>query len=303
MTDYFTRLAERALGTAPLVQPLIAPVFSPDPGVEGSFVEATASPAEMDQVEPAPRGENALGPVTVAEPEPAQPAKPGSSPQRTDLPEGRQVASQGNLLPEVQPLALSQESLPPEAVAETEAATGALSQATAAPASPVRSERQVILVPIPSRGEPDKVSPNTMPAPGSPARAESPVETEAEFAPSQAEPQEPERPGSQPTARPVSAPIRRQTPVTTLEAQAQAETEAGARVGAVRTNLTAAASIPSIEAEEPEEPTIRVTIGRIDVRLVPAAAPTIPSPRRNERSSSPALSLDEYLKQRSEGKR
>lgn len=51
----------------------------------------------------------------------------------------------------------------------------------------------------------------------------------------------------------------------------------------------------------PEPPVIRVTIGRIDVRAqFPAPAPS-PVPARRTRPA--ALTLDDYLKQRSEGKR
>lgn len=51
----------------------------------------------------------------------------------------------------------------------------------------------------------------------------------------------------------------------------------------------------------PEAPIIRVSIGRIDVRAEFAAATPSPAPARNARPA--ALSLDEYLKQRSEGRR
>jgi hypothetical protein len=54
-------------------------------------------------------------------------------------------------------------------------------------------------------------------------------------------------------------------------------------------------------AAEPPAPVIRVSIGRIDVRAQFTAATPSPTPARNARPA--ALSLDEYLKQRSEGKR
>ncbi|MGC2696896.1 MAG: hypothetical protein WA738_14010 [Candidatus Angelobacter sp.] len=55
-------------------------------------------------------------------------------------------------------------------------------------------------------------------------------------------------------------------------------------------------------SSESEAPVIRVSIGRIDVRAqFSAAATPSPAPPRNTRRT--ALSLDEYLKQRSEGKR
>jgi hypothetical protein len=52
--------------------------------------------------------------------------------------------------------------------------------------------------------------------------------------------------------------------------------------------------------ESPEQPPIvRVTIGRIDVRATPLAAPSRKSPTRSE----PKLTLDAYLKARREGTR
>jgi hypothetical protein len=52
---------------------------------------------------------------------------------------------------------------------------------------------------------------------------------------------------------------------------------------------------------EAEAPVIRVSIGRIDVRAQFSPATPSPAPTRNARPA--ALSLDEYLKQRREGKR
>jgi hypothetical protein len=54
-------------------------------------------------------------------------------------------------------------------------------------------------------------------------------------------------------------------------------------------------------AASPEAPVIRVTIGRIDVRAQFTAS--APSPATTGHKRPGALSLDEYLKQRSEGKR
>jgi hypothetical protein len=56
---------------------------------------------------------------------------------------------------------------------------------------------------------------------------------------------------------------------------------------------------PAIGRETPPAvaPTIQVTIGRIEVRATPAPA----SPARGPRSTTPALSLEDYLRQRSGG--
>jgi hypothetical protein len=53
--------------------------------------------------------------------------------------------------------------------------------------------------------------------------------------------------------------------------------------------------------DEPQSPVIRVTIGRIDVRAQFPAASSSTSPAQPRKTA--ALSLDEYMKQRSEGKR
>lgn len=53
------------------------------------------------------------------------------------------------------------------------------------------------------------------------------------------------------------------------------------------------------EAERETAPTIKITIGRVDVRAV---MPERPAPRAPPERRNPALSLEEYLKQRSVGK-
>ena len=47
-------------------------------------------------------------------------------------------------------------------------------------------------------------------------------------------------------------------------------------------------------------PTIKITIGRVDVRAIMPAAP---APRPAPARPSPALSLEDYLKQREGGRR
>ena len=55
---------------------------------------------------------------------------------------------------------------------------------------------------------------------------------------------------------------------------------------------------PSVHREAPA-PTIQVTIGRIEVRATPAAK----APVRERPAAPSALSLEEYLRQRSKGGR
>jgi hypothetical protein len=60
----------------------------------------------------------------------------------------------------------------------------------------------------------------------------------------------------------------------------------------------APAAVARARAQEPA-PTIRITIGRVEVRAV---MPAQPAPRAAAAQRQPALSLDEYLKQRSGGR-
>ena len=64
-----------------------------------------------------------------------------------------------------------------------------------------------------------------------------------------------------------------------------------------------AAPVPAVlpKAMRKPAPTIQVTIGRIEVRAITLPAP--PAPRFKPARPGPALSLDDYLKQRNEGKR
>jgi hypothetical protein len=57
---------------------------------------------------------------------------------------------------------------------------------------------------------------------------------------------------------------------------------------------------PDVPAQEPPAPTIRVNIGRIEVRAI-MPPPTPPARREMPARSSPTLSLDDYLKQRNGG--
>lgn len=54
---------------------------------------------------------------------------------------------------------------------------------------------------------------------------------------------------------------------------------------------------PESGSAKPEQPVIRVTIGRIDVRLVSSPAPSKPQPKE----AAPKLSLDDFLKSRNGG--
>jgi len=166
---------------------------------------------------------------------------------------------------------------PVRRVAETAQISPALETLTA----PARLDRQVILVPVPSLREDEGDS------------AIPPLETEAEFHLSSD--LQPHQQISEPQTviRPAITPTRRQRESSTPRAQPRLEAQGEA---GFRTHPTTHGR----EAEMPVEPTIRVTIGRVDVRLVQPPTAAKPPPTRT--ATPPALSLDEYLKKRSEGR-
>lgn len=74
-----------------------------------------------------------------------------------------------------------------------------------------------------------------------------------------------------------------------------------ARSPVAQHHLTSAAAGPGDSVTTPEsKPTIRISIGRIEVR---ATTPPAPMPRAKTVQPAPTLSLDEYLKQRRPGQR
>ena len=87
----------------------------------------------------------------------------------------------------------------------------------------------------------------------------------------------------------------------------QVEASATIRKGEPATNKTNAsispgmpAAVPQISRPEQQQPPIRISIGRVDVRAI---MPAGPAKAALSTRPKPALSLESYLKQREEGKR
>ena len=118
------------------------------------------------------------------------------------------------------------------------------------------------------------------------------LETEAEFDRS-SDLQPHQLPESQPLIRPEITPTRQQRVSSAPRTKEWLEAQEAA---GLKTHLLPTGN----EAEMPVEPAIRVTIGRVDVRLVQPPATAKPPPTRT--TTPPALSLDEYLKKRSDGR-
>ena len=280
MTDFFARLAERTLGAAPLAQPVIPPVFSPGPVAMETFVEAEewSEPSPFEDVD---RSASALPPVDTAQPPtlvaPAQPT-PTLMGERTppiEVPQqkGRKIQIGIEEQPAtVQPsVPRDKDTSPVEPAAESPEARVSI------PNLQRRLERQVILVPVTGRLEP------TNPASMETRRAEAEVTPPRQVT---AEPATLVQP--QPSRSDILPPSRRDSP--TSQAQTQPETPADKLSSIPPTESDAGAKL---------EPVIRVSIGRIEVRLVQAPLPPKPVAMR----STPALSLDEYLQQRDKDRR
>jgi hypothetical protein len=299
MSDFFSRLAERALGTAPLAQPVIAPAFSPDPGVAGAVVESAewVEPALPGQVQASGLSEPWETPIqpsslTISEqpvtttPREAPTIPPAQAPQsmpppETSMPEPRPRRTSPRHRQEAQGrLPLPQEAKPP---------TDAPTIETPELSVEARAEQQVILVPV--SGERERPS----------YRAISSLMAAPQITASPEPQPDAEHPTRSPILQPAITPARRRRGSPTSQDQPHVEAQVKAQVTTPASSLASTPATPANEVEAPVEPSIRVTIGRVEVRLVQPPAPAKALPARNV--SSPALSLDDYLKQRREGRR
>lgn len=102
----------------------------------------------------------------------------------------------------------------------------------------------------------------------------------------------------EPLAEPVTA-VERRAPDFSVSGKATPHAKVSPTLLTIRPRL----QVPSHQAEpplteqrsSPAAPTIRVTIGRVEVRAV---MPAQPAPRPARHKPSPSLSLEDYLKQR-----
>jgi hypothetical protein len=225
MADFLTRAAQRALGVAPVVKPVIASRYAPAGQTAGFSEEAVETVA--------PRPEPAAPPAV--RPETERPSRVHRDPPNE---------------PEV-----DTEPAPRELLPKTEA----LRHTPADPMPPRLVAERII----------------------EPAAAPREIQTPP------AEPADP---------RPPIAP----------ETRMVAETPAGraeARRAVPMGQHSPSPPIARLERREPAPatPPIRITIGRIDVRAV--MPPGAPAPRNGTPAGRPALTLEEYTRQRKRGER
>jgi hypothetical protein len=268
MADFLTRLARRAIGTEPTVRPVLAPLFAPGPdlpavGADDPLIAIEEQVQDaLAQMSSPRRSSNRAGPLSGPAGEPAS-TMPAPHPP-PDAP----------VTPAVAPIEPAAAGSPPSAF-----------RPTVPPPTPLPGDQQAAAPPV------GQSTPVAVPhvADASPERAEVIVTRAAEASadpPSMLESLPRSVQPSGPPGDAITASVgRRETPPARPVESAMA------------------AAPPPAEAAPPSPtmpPTIRVSIGRIDVRAVQAP---VPAPRRAVPPAPAAPSLEEYLRARGGGRR
>ena len=261
--DFLTRLAERTLGLAPVAQPLIAPMFAPGP-LAGAVARSPSEDPAVSADVPWITSEMPSLPVGATGRSPSD-TQPIPLVSRSGL---SPIGHQG-LLDETQPpppLPVGAAKRPPPNATE---------------ATPLRTAPE---------GATGPQTPSTPLAVAQQARSGLPPPVGA-------------------TGRSPSD-VQQATPFpTTLESVTEHQapsTPPGIRVRPARgtgrpPSRSGRPAIPVAALESRSPPTVRVTIGRIEVQaMVP---PSPPAPRAGPERRAPVLPLGDYLKERDAGKR
>ncbi|HET9212938.1 MAG TPA: hypothetical protein VFR03_21205 [Thermoanaerobaculia bacterium] len=298
MSDFLGRLAARALGQVPPVRPRLPSRFEPAAGLVEEVVEASpvSAPPRLSRPSPRPVGERRedLGARL------GEPAVPASEARRAP-----DLAS-----PAVAPLrgepSLPNPSLPasPPPGGREGLKTAPGSAAVGAGLVPARQHRERGQAP-PLQQPPAEVSLFSRQAGGrlgEEGRGDEGQRTGSADAASFAIPAPPTEPAFRidETVLPAASPGPRIEP--SAEPALPAHRPLVPRAALRQEPPPAALASPSSRAEAgpaaaaAPEPTIRVTIGRIEVRSAAPAPPAAPAPR----PAAPRLSLEEYLRRRNE---
>jgi hypothetical protein len=245
MAHFLNRMAERALGVAPLAQPFVPAMFNPVFGLVARQAPGDSGPGpHAGAFEPPP-----------ADATPSAAANPTPTPSMPQPPPAFTSTTQPQTTPSSPPEPLFAAAWPlirsaaPQASVPNESRDSQPEQIRTHPSIPIPASTAPLLPDHEPRLETSRG-----------AAAESAVPPQLSHSPSSLS-----RPVISLPASPVAAPRR------------------------------------GLAAElEPPSRIVRVTIGRVDVR---AQFPAAPQPPAVKSARPPALSLDEYLKQRREGKR
>jgi len=283
MADFLARLAQRTLGSTPAVEPVIAPMYAPGP-----VMAPESEPADAEEIPaPAQGGRARLQPVTAATLTPLGDA-PRQAPPKTEPVAGealkRQPVPAARTRSPARPVSRSVTAAAPTPQAEPRASpsgslrtadTAEKQQAGATLDGPSRPASEALAAP--PQAQPRKIK--RVPEPPAPAPAIPPREAAG---PLPASPRPEKRPGGEAAGLVVSPELKPSEPHPQRPPTTAAEDRAGAA------------------ARSASAPAIHVTIGRVEVRAVTPPAPAV-KPRRA--APSPSLPLEEYLKQRNEGRR
>lgn len=281
MSDYLTRLARKALGREPVLQPRLPGLF--EPSTVGGLMGETASRSEgLSEAEPPartapdqppsplrPRG--VVPRATPASPPQPAPIQPPSGEQRPR--EASPVPARGNrAAPAVEETATLPEVVGP--LTRPQRREGGVSPPGPQSGPAAEAARPAALKAPP----PEPLAPQPQPS-----DAVEPAATPVDRLPGH-ETARIDRSG--PTRLRVAAPPAPVTAAPPLAEPAPAPTRSESRAARIQTS-------------SPTAPTIRVSIGRVEVRLLAPPAPPSPSPLSQRK---PAISLDDYLRGRHGGR-
>ena len=310
MKHFLARLVDRARGTAPRVEPIVASRFArtapeipavtefSEPRSEKAATASTVAPQESEEKQPSLRkAPDTPGqqPTPLSKPKPeSQPVAPDDEPppasaQTIDTPQ--EVIHESLLLPQHQ-------EAPPLIVRQTQ-----LSGSRAPVVTPTLDEKGVVNTPVERKHEAPPLivrqtqlsrskTPVMTSAPNEKGIANMPAEHKHEAQPKTEEPR-------QEDAKP--APLREPTllvgPLSSSreEPPPQAIKPTWPETKQAHTPVARPRLSPLPERDREEAPIVHVTIGRIEVRAAPAP---VTRARKPPRRPAPPLTLDAYLKSR-----
>jgi hypothetical protein len=302
MSDYLTILAAKTLNLTEVVQPLLASRFEPPQGVGGPALHAPFSPETVDDE---PFAATTAGLPAMTPPTKRVGAARLSISSLEISPEASQPndGTRASIRQPLTPLSATRSNTARPAQPSSHSASDPVQlRSTHTPATDVRP----VVVQASDSSVPHQ------PRPDQPVQGLVAIERETGSTPSGSAHERGGQAVLEPNTQPAvtqhrawreDAPLRHTPPLESLTLQSTPYTPP-ATVAAqphVVPYVERAVPAPATPGATPEPPpTIQVRIGRVEVRAImsPAPPPRAKAPRRG-----PALSLDEYLKQRNGGQR